>query len=98
MGGGGAFDVIYMSADWMPAFIAAGGLAPFDEYIDRMAADFLNVDDLEPSVSNLTFDGSIYGFPSEGDTAWLFYRTDLLAEAGLEPPQTMDEMLAAARR
>lgn len=96
VGGGGNFDAIYMSADWMPAFIAAGGLQPFDEYIATMAADFLDLDDLQPSVSNLTFDDSVYGFPSEGDTAWLFYRTDLLEEAGLEPPQTMDEMLAAA--
>ena len=97
VGGGSEFDVIYMSSDWMPAFIAAEGLAPFDEYIASMPADFLNIDDLQPSVSNLTFDGSVYGFPSEGDTAWLFYRTDLLEEAGLEPPQTMDEMLAAAQ-
>ena len=97
VGGGSEFDVIYMSSDWMPAFIAAEGLAPFDEYIASMPADFLNIDDLQPSVSNLTFDGSVYGFPSEGDTAWLFYRTDLLEEAGLEPPQTMDEMLVAAQ-
>ena len=97
IGGGSEFDVMYMSSDWMPAFIAAGGLAPFDEYIASMPAEFLNIDDLQPGVSNLTFDGSVYGFPSEGDTAWLFYRTDLLQEAGLEPPQTMDEMLAVAQ-
>ena len=63
-----------------------------------MPADFLNVADLEPGISNLTFDGQVYGFPSEGDTAWLFYRTDLLEEAGIDPPQTMDEMLAAAQQ
>ncbi len=97
VGGGADWDVIYASADWLPAFIAAGGLAPIDEYIATVPADFLNLEDLEPGLSNLTFDGQIYGFPSEGDTAWLFYRTDLLAEAGLEPPQTMDEMLAAAQ-
>ncbi len=96
VGGGSEFDVMYMSADWMPAFIAAGGLEPFDQYIESMPADFLNIDDLQPSVSNLTFDGSVYGYPSEGDTAWLFYRTDLLEAAGIEPPQTMDELLAAA--
>lgn len=96
VGGGSDYDVVYASADWLPAFIAAGGLEPFDTYIESMAADFLNLDDLQPGVSDLTFDGSIYGYPSEGDTAWLFYRTDLLAAAQIEPPQTMDEMLAAA--
>jgi multiple sugar transport system substrate-binding protein len=97
VGGGADWDVVYASADWLPAFVAAGGLAPIDEYIASMPADFLNTEDLEPGISNLTFDGQVYGFPSEGDTPWLFYRTDLLAEAGLEPPQTMDEMLAAAQ-
>ena len=98
VGGGSDWDVVYASADWLPAFIAADGLAPIDEYIAGMPADFLNVADLEPGVSNLTFDGKVYGFPSEGDTAWLFYRTDLLEAAGIEPPQTMDEMLARHRR
>ncbi len=96
VGGGSEFDAIYLSSDWMPALIAAGGLEPFDQYIETVPADFLNLEDLEPSVSDLTFDGSIYGFPSEGDTAWFFYRTDLLEAAGLEPPTTMDEMLQAA--
>ena len=97
VGGGSDWDVVYASADWLPAFIAADGLSPIDEYIASMPADFLNLADLEPGVSNLTFDGQIYGFPSEGDTAWLFYRTDLLEAAGIEPPQTMDEVLAAAQ-
>lgn len=97
VGGGADWDVVYASADWLPGFVAAGGLAPIDEYIAGMPADFLNVEDLEPGISNLTFDGQVYGFPSEGDTAWLFYRTDLLEEAGIAPPQTMDEMLAAAQ-
>jgi ABC-type glycerol-3-phosphate transport system substrate-binding protein len=97
VGGGADWDVIYASADWLPAFIAAGGLAPIDDYIATMPADFLNLADLEPGLSNLTFDGKVYGFPSEGDTAWLFYRTDLLDAAGIQPPQTMDEMLAAAQ-
>jgi multiple sugar transport system substrate-binding protein len=97
VGGGADWDVVYASADWLPAFVAADGLAPIDEYIANEPADFLNVEDLEPGISNLTFDGQVYGFPSEGDTAWLFYRTDLLEAAGIDPPQTMDEMLAAAK-
>jgi ABC-type glycerol-3-phosphate transport system substrate-binding protein len=96
VGGGSDWDAVYASADWLPAFIAADGLAPFDDYIANNAADFLNVADLEPGISNLTFDGKVYGFPSEGDTAWLFYRKDLLEAAGIQPPQTMDEMLQAA--
>ena len=96
VGGGSDWDAVYSSADWLPSFIAADGLAPFDDYIANQPADFLKVADLEPGISNLTFDGKVYGFPSEGDTAWLFYRKDLLEAAGIQPPQTMDEMLQAA--
>jgi multiple sugar transport system substrate-binding protein len=98
VGGGSDYDVVYASSDWVPAFIAANGLVPFDQYIAADAADFLKLEDLQPGVSNLTFDGKIYGYPSEGDTAWLFYRTDLLAAAGIAPPTTMDELLAAAQK
>jgi len=99
VGGSADFDAVYLSADWVPAFVAADGLAPLDEFINGAdAASFLNLDDLQPGVSNLTVDGKIYGFPSEGDTAWLFYRKDLLSAAGIQPPTTMAEMLAAAKK
>jgi multiple sugar transport system substrate-binding protein len=98
VGGTPDFDAVYVSADWVPAFIAANALHPLDEYIANDKADFLNVDNLQPGISNLTFDGKVYGFPSEGDTAWLFYRKDLLDAAGIAPPKTMDELLAAAQK
>lgn len=99
VGGSADFDAVYLSADWVPAFVAANGLEPFDQFISGAdAASFLNLDDLQPGVSNLTVDGKIYGFPSEGDTAWLFYRKDLLSAAGIQPPTTMAEMLAAAKK
>ncbi len=99
VGGTANWDAVYASADWLPAFIAAEGLQPIDQFISGADhASWLKVDDLQPGVSNLTFDNKVYGFPSEGDTAWLFYRTDLLAAAGLQPPKTMDELLADAKK
>jgi len=98
VGGSADFDAVYVSSDWVPSFIAANGLQPIDSFIGGPdKGSFLNLDDLQPGVSNLTFDGKVYGFPSEGDTAWLFYRKDLLDAAGLKPPATMAEMLAAAK-
>jgi len=99
LAGAGDYDVSYVSADWVPEFVAAEALADLDQFInDPNVADAnLSIANLQPGVDSLTIDGKIYGFPSEGDTAWLFYRTDLLAEAGLEVPQTWDEFLAAAQ-
>jgi multiple sugar transport system substrate-binding protein len=99
VGGSADFDAVYVSSDWVPSFIAANGLQPIDSFINGPdKASFLNLADLQPGVSNLTFDGKIYGFPSEGDTAWLFYRKDLLTAAGIQPPKTMADLLAAAKQ
>lgn len=91
------YDAVYASADWAPSFIAADGLMPIDSFIANNAASFLNTANLKPGIDNLTFDGKVYGFPSEGDTAWLFYRKDLLEAAGIPVPTTTDELLAAAK-
>jgi multiple sugar transport system substrate-binding protein len=44
------------------------------------------------------WDGRPYGVPAQTTPELLFYRRDLFAEAGLEPPTTTDELLEAARR
>ena len=41
--------------------------------------------------------GRAYGVPAQTTPELLFYRRDLFAEAGLEPPATTDALLQAAR-
>ena len=97
--GSGDYDVIYASGDWLPEWIEAETLQPLDEFIENpdIVSEEFNLADLSPAVDSISFDGLVYGFPSEGDTAWLFYRKDLLEEAGLEVPETWDDFLAAAQ-
>lgn len=99
VGGGEDYDVAYVSADWTPGWVAAQALEPLNEFIENseVASPDLNLDALRPGVDSVTFDGEIYGFPSEGDTAWLFFRKDLLEENNLPVPQTWEEFLAAAQ-
>jgi ABC-type glycerol-3-phosphate transport system substrate-binding protein len=41
-------------------------------------------------------DGKVYGIPyNYGDRSGLWYRTDTLAKAGVEPPKTWDDLLAS---
>ena len=44
----------------------------------------------------VTVDGKLYGVPGEMETIGLFYNKDLFAELGIEPPQSTDELRAAA--
>jgi ABC-type glycerol-3-phosphate transport system substrate-binding protein len=98
--GSSDYDVLYVSADWTPAWVKAETLAPLNSYIDdpNLNTPNLKIEDLKPGIDSVTFDGNVYGFPSEGDTAWLFYRKDLLEANGLQVPETMDDYLAAAQK
>jgi multiple sugar transport system substrate-binding protein len=98
LAGSSDYDVMYASSDWLPEWIEAEGLEPLNAFFEDpdIVADYFSLEALSPTVDTLTFDGQVYGFPSEGDTAWLFYRKDLLDAAGIEVPTTWDEFLSAA--
>ena len=86
-------------SDWPPAWVQAEALYPFNEFIDdpNVAMPGLDLSVFGAGVGFFTFDGKIYAFPSEGDTAWLWYRSDLLEAKGIEVPETWDEYLEAAK-
>lgn len=97
--GGTDYDVIYIKSDYIPTYVAAQGLQDLNTFYEDpniVDSDF-DLADFGMAVDFFTIDGLVYALPSEGDTAWMFYRTDLLDIAGLEPPQTWDEYLEAAR-
>lgn len=93
------YDAFYSLLDEVPAYVEAEGLADLNQFMDDPAvvADYFSLEALEPGVDFFTLGGKVYGFPSEGDTAWMWYRKDLLEEAGIAVPQTWDEYLAAAQ-
>ena len=84
-------------SQWLTDFAAPGFLDQLDA---RVAADAeLAWDDIAPFFREFdaTYDGRIYAIPLDGDFQVVYYRTDLLAAAGLEPPRTWDDYLALAR-
>ncbi len=46
----------------------------------------------------VTVDGKVYGIPGEMETIGIFYNADVFAEQGIDPPQTMDDLKAAAEK
>ncbi|MBM7808484.1 raffinose/stachyose/melibiose transport system substrate-binding protein [Geodermatophilus bullaregiensis] len=45
----------------------------------------------------VTYDGSVYGIPGEMETIGLFYNTEVLADLGIDPPRTLDDLRAACQ-
>lgn len=97
--GSSDYDAAYIMSDWPPAWVQADVLKDLNTFIEdpNVASPDLDINVFEPSISDFKFDGKYYAFPSEGDTAWLWYRTDLLEEKGLQVPETWDEYLEVAK-
>jgi multiple sugar transport system substrate-binding protein len=90
------YDVMVLAPQWLVDF-AAPGYA--EELGQRVAASpSLSWDDIATFYRDFsaTYQGRIYMIPLDGDFQMVFYRSDLLETAGLEPPRTWDEYLAIA--
>jgi len=94
------YDAFYAMSDFVPTYVAAEGLKDLNTFFEDpsvVSPDF-SLNDYGMATSFFTYNGKTYVLPSEGDTAWLWYRKDLLEKAGIQPPQTWDEFYAAAKK
>ncbi|MBO9662805.1 sugar ABC transporter substrate-binding protein [Dokdonella sp.] len=94
-------DVAQLGNTWLPELATLGALEPLQERVD--ASPVVRQDDYFPGIWDTNvIDGRLYGVPWYVDTRLLFYRKDLLAQAGFaEPPRDWDEWrqaLAAIKR
>ncbi|MCX7028240.1 MAG: sugar ABC transporter substrate-binding protein [Spirochaetes bacterium] len=77
-------------------YARAKWIEPLDKYI--AANKDMNADDFMPGfINSQQYQGKTYGLPFYGESSILMYRKDLLDAAKVKVPQTMDELLAAAK-
>jgi multiple sugar transport system substrate-binding protein len=88
-------DICQLGNTWIPEFAALGALEPLQRDVD--ASKVVQVGDYFPGIWDTNIiDGALYGVPWYVDTRLLFYRTDLLAQAGFQtPPRDWDTWRAA---
>jgi multiple sugar transport system substrate-binding protein len=92
-----SFDVFVFDPQWMADFVTAGYLEPLD---DRIKADKqLQWDDIGAFFRDFsaTFNGKIYTIPLDGDFLMAYYRTDILNDLGMDPPNTWDDYIKIAK-
>ena len=78
-----------------PEFVANGWIRDLTEQVESDPS--WDWEDFAPEARELvTIEDGIYSIPVAVDYYILYYRKDLLEQAGLEVPQTMDELVAAA--
>lgn len=89
------YDIIAVDLPWIGEFAEKGVLMALNECLDT---DRLDPPDFHTAGwMGAHWGGRAYGVPSQTTPELLFYRRDLFAEAGLEPPDTTDKLIAAAR-
>ena len=91
LAGDASFDLVYMDVTWTPKF--ARWLVPLDA--DFPPEELAKL--LPAGVEAGRFRGALYRIPVRTDVGVLFYRRDLLAKAGLAPPETFAELTRVAR-
>jgi multiple sugar transport system substrate-binding protein len=95
--GSGRFDVIAMENSHLSEEVLPH-LHDLSPYIEAAPADW-DYEDFPASLRDpVTLeDGSVIGIPYRFAANAMYYRADLFEEAGVEAPETFDEMLAVAR-
>jgi multiple sugar transport system substrate-binding protein len=92
--GGGLPDVSQIGTTWMGELAVTGALAQPPETFTQRSAEFW-----EGAWSAVTVEEAVHGVPWYVDTRVLYYRTDLLEQAGFsQAPQTWEELKQAATK
>jgi multiple sugar transport system substrate-binding protein len=91
--GDSPYDLALMDIVWTPKFAAAGWL---DDLTDKVTPEQLSIYS-EGALAGGRYNGKLYRLPLRSDAGLLFYRQDLLDQAGLKPPETFDELLQTAK-
>lgn len=87
-------DVVLWDRYNTPLYVPKNALAPLDEYIEADGVDTTQF--YEQAMGELVVEGETYGLPLLVDNRSLFYNTELLADAGVEPPTDWDSLKEAA--
>ena len=94
--GSNSYDGFVFAPQWMVDYIVPGYLEPLTSRIEGdEALQWGDVGAFFRDFSS-TYEGDIYTIPLDGDFQMVYYRTDVLEEIGMDPPQTWEDYLAIA--
>ncbi|REJ07785.1 extracellular solute-binding protein [Halobacillus trueperi] len=91
-------DVVQLGTTWVPEFAEAGALLDLSEYMEDYP-NFAKENYFDGSVTTMEHEDQVVGIPWYADTRVIYYRKDVLKEAGYEEaPKTWDELKDAAQK
>jgi multiple sugar transport system substrate-binding protein len=93
------YDLVTMDIVWAGQFAEAQHSVDLKPLIERDRAE-LDLGDIYPVLFHALgqYEGRQVAYPFAGYANVLAYRTDLYEQAGLQPPKTMGELVASAKK
>lgn len=94
--GTNSYDAFVLAPQWLADFVTPGYFADLSDHVASDEA--IQWDDISPFFRNFiaSYAGGVYSIPLDGDLHTVYYRTDVFADAGLEPPKTWEDYLTVA--
>ncbi|UCF99132.1 MAG: extracellular solute-binding protein [Spirochaetaceae bacterium] len=97
-GGSDAYDITYLDPQALKEFAEKGWLMPIDQYLTKYDSEY-DFSDIPDGIWELcSHDGATYSIGHHQLAYILFYRGDVLSDAGIKPPELLDEYVDAARK
>ncbi|EHC12068.1 ABC transporter substrate-binding protein [Fischerella thermalis] len=87
--GDSPYDLINMDVIWTPKFAAAGWLLDLTDKVTESELTAFSPKDVEGG----RYKGRLYRIPMRSDVGMLYYREDLLKQAGFNPPETFTDLI-----
>ncbi|MGI8499840.1 MAG: ABC transporter substrate-binding protein [Hassallia sp.] len=87
--GDSPYDIVNMDVIWTPKFAAGGWLLSLSDRMTKEELAAFSPKDVEAGI----IEGKLYRIPMRSDVGVLYYRQDLLKEAGFQPPETIADLL-----
>jgi len=91
--GDSPYDLVNMDIIWTPKFAAAGWLLDITDRVSQEQLAAFSPQDVEGG----RYQGKLYRLPLRSDVGMLYYRKDLLAEAGFQPPETTQDLIKISK-
>jgi len=88
-------DIVIIDNPDHQSFAEQGALADITDYFSQWdgASQYF-----EGPLQSTMYEGRNYGVPFESNATALYYNADALEEAGIDPPETWDDLRSAARK
>jgi len=93
------YDVVNVLPTWLPDLVDNGAVLTLDSLIDQFSFHG-ELDDIVAVYRDDRFgtEDKVYALPDDGNVFLLYYRKDVFAEEGLQPPETWAEFAETARK